>query len=54
MMMRGLLADRFQLVVHKDSHSLAGFALTVGKSGPPKLKEAAVPIAIPQIASVMP
>ena len=41
LMLQALLADRFKLVVHKDSHSLAGFALTVGKSGPPKLKEAA-------------
>jgi uncharacterized protein (TIGR03435 family) len=40
LMLQTLLADRFKLVVHADSHSLPGFALTVGKSGPPKLKEA--------------
>ncbi len=40
LMLQALLADRFKLVVHRDSHSLAGFALTVGKNGHPKLKEA--------------
>ena len=39
-MLEALLADRFKLVVHKDSHSLPGFALTVGKGGAPKLKAA--------------
>ncbi|HEY1753783.1 MAG TPA: TIGR03435 family protein [Bryobacteraceae bacterium] len=40
LMLQALLADRFKLVVHNDSHALPGFALTIGKSGPPKLKEA--------------
>jgi uncharacterized protein (TIGR03435 family) len=40
LMLQALLAERFKLVVHKDSHPLPGFALTVGKGGPPKLKEA--------------
>jgi uncharacterized protein (TIGR03435 family) len=40
LMLQALLADRFKLVVHRDSHPLPGFALTVGKGGPPKLKEA--------------
>jgi uncharacterized protein (TIGR03435 family) len=39
LMLQALLADRFKLVVHKDSHPLPAFALTVGKGGP-KLKEA--------------
>jgi uncharacterized protein (TIGR03435 family) len=39
LMLQALLADRFKLVVHADSHALPGFALTVGKGGPPKLKE---------------
>jgi uncharacterized protein (TIGR03435 family) len=38
-MLQALLADRFKLVVHNDSKSVAVFALTVGK-GKPKLKEA--------------
>jgi uncharacterized protein (TIGR03435 family) len=37
-MLQGLLADRFKLVVHKDTKPLAGYALTVGK-GKPKVKE---------------
>ncbi len=40
LMLQALLAERFKLVVHADSHALPGFVLTVGKSGPPKLKEA--------------
>ncbi len=40
LMLQALLADRFKLVVHRDSHALPGFALTVGKGGAPKLKEA--------------
>src|SRR5881396_1653313 len=39
LMLQALLADRFKLAVHKDSKSLPTFALTVGKSGKPKLKE---------------
>jgi len=39
LMLEALLADRFNLVVHKDSRSLPAFVLTVGK-GKPKLKEA--------------
>ena len=38
LMLQALLADRFKLVVHKDTKSLPGYALTVGK-GKPKLKE---------------
>jgi uncharacterized protein (TIGR03435 family) len=38
LMLQGLLADRFKLVVHKDTKPLAGYALTVGK-GKPKVKE---------------
>jgi uncharacterized protein (TIGR03435 family) len=40
LMLQTLLGDRFKLVVHPDSHSLPGFALTVGKGGAPKLKAA--------------
>jgi len=40
LMLRALLAERFKLVVHNDTHPMPGFALTVGKGGPPKLKEA--------------
>ena len=38
LMLQGLLADRFKLVVHKDTKPLASYALTSGK-GKPKLKE---------------
>lgn len=37
--MQALLAERFQLVVHRESKEMSAYALTVGKSGP-KLKEA--------------
>jgi uncharacterized protein (TIGR03435 family) len=40
LMLQNLLADRFKLVVHKDTKPVPGFALTVGKGGKPKLKEA--------------
>jgi uncharacterized protein (TIGR03435 family) len=39
LMLRALLADRFKLVVHKDTRPVPGFLLTVGK-GKAKLKEA--------------
>jgi len=39
-MLQTLLAERFQLVVKKDTKPMPGFALTVGK-GKPKLKESA-------------
>lgn len=39
MMLQSLLADRFKLVLHKDTRLLPAFALTVGK-GKPNLKEA--------------
>ena len=39
LMLQNLLADRFKLVVHKDTKPLAGYALTLGK-GKPKMKEA--------------
>jgi len=42
LMLQNLLADRFKLVVHKDTKPLAGYALTVGK-GKPKMKEAEGP-----------
>jgi uncharacterized protein (TIGR03435 family) len=38
-MLQKLLADRFQLSLHKDTQSMPAFALTVGK-GKPKMKEA--------------
>ncbi len=38
LMLQSLLADRFKLVVKKDTKAMPGFALTVGK-GKPKLKE---------------
>jgi uncharacterized protein (TIGR03435 family) len=38
LMLRGLLADRFKLVVHNDTKNLPAFVLSVGKGGP-KLKE---------------
>ncbi len=40
LMLRALLAERFKLVAHNDSHPLPGFALIVPKGGTPKLKEA--------------
>ena len=39
LMLQGLLADRFKLVLHKDAHALPTYALSVGKGGH-KLKEA--------------
>ena len=39
LMLQALLADRFKLVVHKDSKPFDAFVLSVGK-GKPKLKEA--------------
>ncbi len=39
-MLQSLLADRFKLVLHRDSRPLPGFALTMGKGGAPKLKRA--------------
>jgi uncharacterized protein (TIGR03435 family) len=40
LMMQQLLADRFKLVVHNDTRPMPGFALSVGKGGQPKMKEA--------------
>ncbi len=40
LMMQQLLAERFKLAIHKDMRPMSGFALTVGKSGKPKMKEA--------------
>jgi uncharacterized protein (TIGR03435 family) len=39
LMLQALLADRFKLVVHKDTKPIQGFVLTAGK-GKPKLREA--------------
>jgi uncharacterized protein (TIGR03435 family) len=39
LMLQSLLADRFKLVVHKDTKPMPAFVLSVGK-GKPKLKEA--------------
>ena len=39
LMLQGLLADRFKLVVHRDTRPMPGLVLAVGK-GKPKLKEA--------------
>src|SRR5437868_6185995 len=39
LMVQKLLADRFQLVVHKDTKPMPAYALTAGK-GKPKMKEA--------------
>jgi uncharacterized protein (TIGR03435 family) len=39
LMLQALLADRFKLVLHKDTKPAPGYALTIGK-GKPKLKEA--------------
>jgi uncharacterized protein (TIGR03435 family) len=39
LMLKGLLADRFKLVIHNDTKPVAGFALT-GGNGKPKIKEA--------------
>jgi uncharacterized protein (TIGR03435 family) len=41
-MLQGLLAERFQLGVHRDKKDLPVYLLTVGKNGP-KLREAARP-----------
>jgi uncharacterized protein (TIGR03435 family) len=40
LMLQALLAERFKLVVHKDTKPMPAFVLSVGK-GKPKLKEAA-------------
>jgi uncharacterized protein (TIGR03435 family) len=42
LMMQALLADRFKLVLHKDSRPMAGFVLTLGKEKH-KLREASGP-----------
>jgi uncharacterized protein (TIGR03435 family) len=39
-MLQALLAERFKLVLHKDSRPLPGFALRAGEAGSPKLKRA--------------
>src|SRR5437764_7834940 len=39
LMLQSLLAERFKLVVHKDTRPVDGFVLSLGK-GKPKLKEA--------------
>src|SRR5262249_18560990 len=39
LMLQSLLADRFKLVLHKDTRPAAGFVLSAGK-GRPKFKEA--------------
>jgi uncharacterized protein (TIGR03435 family) len=41
LMMQSLLAERFKLALHKDTRPMPGFALSVGKGGKPKMKEAA-------------
>jgi uncharacterized protein (TIGR03435 family) len=38
LMLQALLADRFKLVVHKDTKPIPGYALSLGK-GKPKLRE---------------
>ena len=40
LMLQGLLADRFKLVLHQETRPLPGFALTVRKGVTPKLKPA--------------
>jgi uncharacterized protein (TIGR03435 family) len=40
-MLQNLLADRFKLVVHKDSKPMPAYALAVGKDNKPKMKQAA-------------
>ena len=39
LMLQALLADRFKLVIKKDVRPMAGYALTVGKTGKPKMRE---------------
>jgi uncharacterized protein (TIGR03435 family) len=39
-MLQAMLAERFKLVVHPDTRQMSVYALTVGKGGKPKLKEA--------------
>ena len=39
-MLQKLLADRFQLNVHRESNEVAVYALVIGKNGP-KLKDTA-------------
>jgi uncharacterized protein (TIGR03435 family) len=39
LMLKGLLTDRFKLVIHNDTRPVPGYALTVG-NGKPKMKEA--------------
>jgi uncharacterized protein (TIGR03435 family) len=38
-MLQNLLADRFQLVVHREPHQVSGYVLTVAKKGP-KMEQA--------------
>jgi uncharacterized protein (TIGR03435 family) len=40
-MLQNLLADRFKLVIHKDSKQMPAYALAVGKDNKPKMKQAA-------------
>lgn len=42
-MLQGLLADRFQLIVHHDRKELAVYALTVAKNGPRLTKSTMAP-----------
>jgi uncharacterized protein (TIGR03435 family) len=46
LMLRNLLAERFGLKAHYESHVVSGYELTVGKNGS-KLKSAGDPTAIP-------
>jgi uncharacterized protein (TIGR03435 family) len=49
-MLQGLLAERFKLIMHRDSKDHPVYALVVGKNGP-KLKEAAVDAGAPPPAA---
>jgi uncharacterized protein (TIGR03435 family) len=52
-MLQALLADRFKLVVHRDSRDVSVFMLVAGKNGP-KLKETPAVSPAPGAPAVMP
>jgi uncharacterized protein (TIGR03435 family) len=50
-MLQALLADRFKLVVHRDSYDLTAYDLMAAKGGPKvKMADRNLPVAIPQMS----
>jgi len=52
-MFQALLAERFGLELHRETHEQSGYALVVGKNGP-KLEESAPPAAAPPAEPLSP